>query len=90
MRKALSILMGPHISLVSIRISIASASVVTGGNFVVRTPNRFIGRGVQITAGGSVSVKADRGIDTSSVAKVSVVERWDYRTGLFGQNASWI
>ncbi len=37
-------------------------------------------------AGGSIYLQGDRGVDLGSLTVVNVVERWDYRTGVFGQN----
>lgn len=62
------------------------ATVSTGGNFIVKTPDTFVAPGIQAISGGSITIQADKGIDTRAVARVSVTKRWDYRTGIFGQN----
>ncbi|OJW47099.1 MAG: hypothetical protein BGO67_10335 [Alphaproteobacteria bacterium 41-28] len=57
-----------------------------GGNIRAKTDGKLHGQGLKADAGGSIVLQADKGVDLSSLAAVSVVERWNYNTGLFGQN----
>lgn len=61
-------------------------SMMAGGNIRAKTAGKLDGRGLQANAGGSIVLQADQGVDLSSLAAVSVVERWNYNTGVLGQN----
>jgi len=58
----------------------------SGGNTKITTSGKLDGRGIKVDAGGTIAIQADQGVDLSSLAAVSVVERWNYNTGIFGQN----
>ncbi len=61
-------------------------SLTSGGNVKVSTSGKLDGRGLKVNSGGHIVLQADKGVDLSSLAALSVVERWNYNTGIFGQN----